>query len=714
MSIRLKIYLLIGLISCASFLGFAAFIHGANTMGDDYATVTKKHIDTFVAGEVSTFMGALASYRAAAGVTPSLGETAYALRNSTDRETLQKSLEQSVASYLKRHPQIEGGGIFYEPGVFYPSEHDYHLYAYGNISSSSIKTDWQWDVDTYAEPWYLAALPSSWQRSKPRPETAYWSEAYVEASSNVLMVSVVTPMYDAAKTLIGVGTIDVSLQTLQEMVSSLQKPVPGARIVAFSTKNKAVFASSENKIRDLVPFKDSPEKWLSYIANMGPNDSLTSNVTIDGNTYSLYAQVGDSGIGLAMLMPHAELRAAVEAAESTNVRTAIILTVTLLVIVGIVVVVLQKQVMRPLLAITDFTGKIAKGDFDATLQGTFTGEMLELSTSITRMVGFLKQEMAKTEENSRRAEALAQEAEQSRREVEARLAAEQEHQRCIMDATKRLADVAGSLSTVSNAISSQATEIKAGTDVQRNELASTIHAVSAMEANFSDIMHGSTQTAESAARSREEAEKGAHIVASSAEALGDIKRRAEELMKNMEELDAKSTSIGTIMTMIEDVADQTNLLALNAAIEAARAGEAGRGFAVVADEVRKLAEKTMQATTDVDKAIASIQSVANDNIAQMKATLVHIDKATLLGSESRDALEAIVGIAKTTADQVNHITNSGAQQIGRIQDITTFAENVNRVSEETAGQVALTLDSLHELLARSKDLQNIMADLDRL
>ena len=112
----------------------------------------------------------------------------------------------------------------------------------------------------------------------------------------------------------------------------------------------------------------------------------------------------------------------------------------------------------------------------------------------------------------------------------------------------------------------------------------------------------------------------------------------------MAELDDHAKAISQIMGVISDIADQTNLLALNAAIEAARAGEAGRGFAVVADEVRKLAEKTMSSTTDVGNAITAIQHSAGQSIQQVEKAVGNVEEATDFSNRSGEALKEIVGM----------------------------------------------------------------------
>ena len=145
---------------------------------------------------------------------------------------------------------------------------------------------------------------------------------------------------------------------------------------------------------------------------------------------------------------------------------------------------------------------------------------------------------------------------------------------------------------------------------------------------------------------RQRADEGAAVVTEVVQAIHEVATRAQELKSSMEELDARAESIGKVLGVIEDIADQTNLLALNAAIEAARAGEAGRGFAVVADEVRKLAEKTMQATNEVHQAVTGIQDGARKNVQATEIAVGAVQKSTDMANRSGEALKSIVLVAR--------------------------------------------------------------------
>ncbi|MDY0306725.1 MAG: methyl-accepting chemotaxis protein, partial [Desulfovibrionaceae bacterium] len=159
------------------------------------------------------------------------------------------------------------------------------------------------------------------------------------------------------------------------------------------------------------------------------------------------------------------------------------------------------------------------------------------------------------------------------------------------------------------------------------------------------------------------------------------------------------------------IADQTNLLALNAAIEAARAGEAGRGFAVVADEVRKLAEKTMTATSEVGAYIKAVQDSARKNIQGTEATVLAVTAGTQTAEKSGEALREIVEMVEKTADQVRSIATASEQQSAASEQISRSTEEINRIAAETAEAMTQSAQAVSDLARLAQTLKTTIDDM---
>lgn len=279
----------------------------------------------------------------------------------------------------------------------------------------------------------------------------------------------------------------------------------------------------------------------------------------------------------------------------------------------------------------------------------------------------------------------------------------------ISQAAEEAGDISSRLAAAAEQLSRSVSSARSGAAIQRDRTTETATAMEEMNATVSEVAQHAVAAAESAEQAKDEATKGSGVVTEVIDAVDTVESNATQLRVSMEALGSKAEEIGTVLGVIEDIADQTNLLALNAAIEAARAGEAGRGFAVVADEVRKLAEKTMQATAEVGGAVTSIQDGARQNVQATEIAVESVARSTSLARQSGDALERIVAESDATADRVRSIAAAAEQQSAASEEINQATLEVSRISGQTdeemeaassaVGELSLLADSLVALIA---------------
>ena len=282
-----------------------------------------------------------------------------------------------------------------------------------------------------------------------------------------------------------------------------------------------------------------------------------------------------------------------------------------------------------------------------------------------------------------------------------------------LKAAAMLEDVVRVILEASTNLSQSISHTSTGAHEVAQQMDNTSRAVQELQTSVDDIASNATIATSVAESTRDKATAGASVVGEMITSIGQVETKAEELKQDMDALGAHAESIGQVLTVISDIADQTNLLALNAAIEAARAGEAGRGFAVVADEVRKLAEKTMQATGEVGKAIGSIQKSARSNLTHLDEALVVVHTATNQGHDSGEALHEIVGMAADSTDKVSVIVGAAREQSVATNRIENFVSNANAIAQDVSRSMQNASAATQELTSQAHVLENLIAGMKK-
>ena len=242
---------------------------------------------------------------------------------------------------------------------------------------------------------------------------------------------------------------------------------------------------------------------------------------------------------------------------------------------------------------------------------------------------------------------------------------------------------------------------------QQRYITEAVSAMEEMNSTVSETAANAEAAAQEAVQTMENAGNGATIVSKTLTSISKVSGDSQALADRVAGLGEQAEGVGKIMGVISDIADQTNLLALNAAIEAARAGEAGRGFAVVADEVRKLAEKTMDATKDVGTAIDGIQEQVHLTIKGVRDMTELADGAASLAHDSGEALEEIVHLAESSADRIRSIASASSQQSIASEEVTRTITEIHSISQNTGEQMESAMAALGSLTARVDELSTM-------
>jgi len=322
-------------------------------------------------------------------------------------------------------------------------------------------------------------------------------------------------------------------------------------------------------------------------------------------------------------------------------------------------------VIKPVQEAADVLAELAKGDLTARVEGQYQGDHAMIKDSINQMGESLDRAM------------------------------------------REVGEAVSATASASSQISSSSEEMAAGAQEQTSQAAEVASAVEEMTKTIVENSKNASDTAGTAKEAKGAAEAGGKVVEETVAGMKEIADVVKKSAGTVQELGKSSDQIGEIIGVIDDIADQTNLLALNAAIEAARAGEQGRGFAVVADEVRKLAERTTKATKEIAGMIKKIQLDTKGAVESMDEGTKKVDAGIALADKAGFSLHEIVGISQKVTDMVTQIAAASEQQSSASEQISKNVEGISAVTGETA-------QGVQQIARAAEDLNRLTANLEQL
>ncbi|HNX70880.1 methyl-accepting chemotaxis protein [Rivihabitans pingtungensis] len=504
--------------------------------------------------------------------------------------------------------------------------------------------------DPTVRPWYVAAAATEGPIASP---------PYIDASTKQPIITFAQGLRRNGQ-LVAVAGGDVTLKRVVEEVTAAQ--LPGNGYAFLITQDGAVIAhpaadSALKKISEVVP---------GLTPDSVPRDGAIHTTTLNGVKYFMVLQpVGKTGWLMGALVPHDAALAPVQHMLYTllGVLAACIALASVAAWLGIA------QLMRGLASMRDAMRSVASGSGDLTLRLPVKGndELAEIAQAFNQFVAALQQMFTQVRQY---AESLADTAEQ-------------------LDRT------AGQIAEDSRS--------------QASELANTAATIEQVTVSINHIAEHVGETEALVTRSRQGSISSQDGMEAVAQEMHAVVGAIASLRSVMDGLSSKSEEIRGIVNTIHDIADQTNLLALNAAIEAARAGEQGRGFAVVADEVRKLAERTSTATVQIASIMDQVIDQTGDAAEHVGSTQQRVTQSMRHTEEAAGRVARVREHTDDIAQRMANIKMATAEQGSATHDMARSAERVNAKTQQTDGNLQQVLGTLHGLAQCGESLKALVS-----
>ncbi|MDU2611566.1 MAG: methyl-accepting chemotaxis protein PctA, partial [Pseudomonas aeruginosa] len=503
--------------------------------------------------------------------------------------------------------------------------------------------------DPRSRPWYKDAVAAG---------GLTLTEPYVDAATQELIITAATPVKAAGNTL-GVVGGDLSLKTLVQIINSLD----------FSGMGYAFLVSGDGKIL-VHPDKEQVMKTLSEVYPQNTPKIATgfSEAELHGHTRIL-AFTPIKGLPsvtwyLALSIDKDKAYAMLSKFRVSAIAAALISIVAILVLLGLLI----RLLMQPLHLMGRAMQDIAQGEGDLTkrLKVTSNDEFGTLANAFNRFVERIHESI-----------------------------------REVAGTARQLHDVAQLVVNASNSS-------MANSDEQSNRTNSVAAAINELGAAAQEIARNAADASHHASDANHQAEDGKQVVEQTIRAMNELSEKISASCANIEALNSRTVNIGQILEVIKGISEQTNLLALNAAIEAARAGEAGRGFAVVADEVRNLAHRAQESAQQIQKMIEELQIGAQEAVSTMTESQRYSLESVEIANRAGERLSSVTGRIAEIDGMNQSVATATEEQTAVVDSLNMDITEINTLNQEGVENLQATLRACGELETQAGRLRQLV------